>query len=151
MEHRLYIAVAMSSTGRCGSGLAFILLSEDEEVVEQAFSRPAASSYRLELGALLEGLKRTQLGANIWVSSESVFINRMIGNDWLELWQSRHWYGRANTDLLKRIYPYRDNLRIARNRNEELSQKCLALAQEQAGRYRDYKYRFIPISDQSKE
>lgn len=150
MEHRLYIAGACSSTGRGGSGLAFILLSQGEEVVEQAFSRPTAFSYRLELEALLEGLKRTQLGATIWVSSESVFINRMIGNDWLELWQSRHWYGRANTDLLKRIYPYRDFLRIARGCDEKISEKCLEMAREQAGRYRDYKYRFISTSDRKK-
>lgn len=148
MECRLYIAGAICSTGRKGSGFAFILLSKGGEVVEQAFSRPTTSSYRLELEALLEGLKRAQQGALVWVSSESIFINRMIGNDWLELWQSRHWYGRSNTDLLKKIYPYREYLRISRDGNEELSKKCLEMAQ---GHYRDYKYRFIPISHRDKD
>ena len=97
-----------SCEGNPGPGGWGMVWVENDEIVEQKLGTdPATTNNRMELTALIEGMKLVPPGTSTVVYSDSNLAVRTL-NEWASGWEARGWKRKRgpveNVDLVKQAY-----------------------------------------------
>ena len=99
--------VVLYADGACSGnpgvgGWACVLSHPAKELVLKG-SAPFTTNQRMELAAVLAGLRALKRPARVKIVSDSKYVTDGI-SQWLPIWASRKWSKVANTDFWKPIY-----------------------------------------------
>lgn len=123
MRIRIYTDGACS--GNPGPGGWAVVVTAQEGIATLHGSHIATTNNRMELTAVIEGLKyilRSKCNLHetvdtIDVHSDSAYVVNAINNDWISLWKSRSWMTQSgkevkNQDLWKELVSVLDQAKI---------------------------------------
>ncbi len=127
-------------------GWAFIVIRDGQKIYEAAGSENPSSNQRMELKAILEGLKYAasirRPNEKVVIYSDSAYAINCYHQDWYIRWLENGWLNInkqpvANMDLWVEIVPYFDNFwydfrKVKGHSNVFWNEECDKKAQEQA-------------------
>ena len=132
--------VALYTDGACSGnpgigGYAGILIYGD---VKKEYSDAQTTNNRMEVIAVIEGLKRLKYPCNVDVYSDSAYTVNTFLNGWIYAWRKNGWKkadGKAvlNTDLWEELYTLTQTHsvtfhKVAGHADNELNNRCDELA-----------------------
>ena len=100
--------VKMYTDGACSGnpgpgGYAAILQYKDnlgdEHIKQITGSRKNTTNNRMELQAVIEGLKAIKYPVNVQIYSDSKYVTDAFNKKWIDRWVEDHFEGRKNQDL----------------------------------------------------
>ncbi|MEJ7787214.1 MAG: ribonuclease H [Solirubrobacteraceae bacterium] len=91
--------------GQPGGWACVLRQKRDGEWVEREISGAAESTTnnRMELTALMEGLRALRRPCNVVVYTDSEYVANPFIKGWLPIWKARNWSKVKNSDLWKEI------------------------------------------------
>lgn len=108
---------------------------------------PATTNNRMELTAVIEGLKRTPVGAEVTIYSDSAYVVNAFLQDWFAGWRRRGWRNSKgdpveNQDLWQELWRLAQERRVkwvkvkghAGNRFNEMADRAAVEAIKSLGR-----------------
>ena len=127
-------------------GWAFYALREGNDFYHKSGSVPMTTNQRMELLAILEGLKYAQgirqKGEKVIIYSDSAYAINCYMQEWYNNWRTNGWYNSkkqpvANQDLWQEIIPFFDNFwydfrKVEGHTGNYWNEQCDALAQLEA-------------------
>jgi ribonuclease HI len=97
-----------SSSGNPGPGGYAAVITDGKMVWEIGDYEPKTTNNRMELKAVIEGLKKIEIGESVKIITDSSYVVRGIG-EWIEGWIMNNWITKtkqqvANQDLWQELY-----------------------------------------------
>lgn len=92
-----------SSTGRVGPGGWAYLLRFGEHAKEDAGYAKDTTNNRMELQAMLEGLRALTRSCDVVVHTDSEYVMKAFTHGWIVKWERKNWHGVKNVDLWQAI------------------------------------------------
>lgn len=94
-------------------GWAYIMVSEDLEFEHSGYEHYTTNN-RMELKAVIEGLKLTKPTENIQVFTDSAYVVNCFEKDWRTKWERNNWLTSkktevSNSDLWKELFSLVDS------------------------------------------
>lgn len=84
-------------------GFGTVILYEGEEYqISKGYTK--TTSNRMELMAIIEGLKTIGEGNDVVVYSDSRYVTNQYNRNWVDKWVRNNFAGKANQDLVKELY-----------------------------------------------
>ena len=129
-----------SSLGNPGPGGYAGILQYGSRTKEYRGGEPMTTNNRMELRAVIEGLKLLKEPCDVTVVSDSSYVVKAI-NEWLDGWIAKGFKKVKNVDLwqayLEAAKPHRIKAVWVRGHDgHEQNERCDAMAREEARRYR---------------
>ncbi|OQX73991.1 MAG: ribonuclease HI [Campylobacteraceae bacterium 4484_4] len=125
-----------SSLGNPGPGgyCAILKYKQNEKIISG--SEPETTNNRMELKAVIEGLKQLKEPCHVTITSDSSYVVKAI-NEWLKNWVKKDFKNVKNPDLwreyLEVARPHRIKAVWVRGHNGHLeNEKCDKIAREEA-------------------
>ena len=101
-------AVCKGNPGRGGYGIV-IMTKINDKIYKKEFSKgyKLTTNNRMELLAVIEGLKKLKFSCNVNLYSDSSYVVNAINKKWLDNWQKTNWENNTvkNIDLWKQLIP----------------------------------------------
>ncbi len=73
-------------------GWAYLILdASNNELGDGSGSNPSTTNNRMEMTAVIEGLKRTEAGEVIEIYSDSAYVVNCFRDNWIAGWKKRGW------------------------------------------------------------
>ena len=117
-------------------GWAFILLFGNAYLKETGYAEKTTNN-RMELTAVIEGLKRLKEPCEVTLYSDSNYVLKPISEKWLDGWQKIDFAGKQNSDLWKEFLEiskmHKINVvKVLGHSKITLNEQCDILAKEAA-------------------
>lgn len=81
-------------------GWAFIILNEQEEVINKSFGSEAeTTNQKMELKAVIESLKKIEKDEEVEVHSDSAYVVNCFLEGWMEDWKENGWKNSAKKSV----------------------------------------------------
>ena len=133
-----------SSLGNPGPGGYGVILRYGNIEKELSGGEADTTNNKMELKAVLEGLKALKQPCEVEIVSDSSYVVKGI-NEWLENWKKRDFKKVKNPDLWKEYIsvskPHKIKATWVRGHNgHEENERCDKLAKEEALKFKEGKY-----------
>lgn len=137
-------------------GWAYVLIADGKKAASRAGGAPETTNNRMELMAVINGLKAMERGSKLTVRSDSQYVINAFTKGWVEKWKANGWSRSgdelANRDLWKTLYLLAQSHTIEwkwirGHAGEQYNELCDRMATQAAQAYADGELVPIP-SDQ---
>lgn len=102
-KYQLYTDGACSGNPGPGGYAALILENDNQELEEISGSEEDTTNNRMELKAVIEGLKRVPKGSSVELFSDSTYVLKGLSK-WIKTWKSNGWKTASKKMLPIKIY-----------------------------------------------
>ena len=139
-KYQLYTDGACSGNPGPGGYAAIILEDGNQELVKISGSEKDTTNNRMELKAVIEGLKRIPKGSSVEIYSDSTYVLKGLSK-WLKTWRSNGWKTASKKNVAnKDLWQHLDKLisdyqlefqKVKSHSGDEYNEKVDSLAQNE--------------------
>jgi len=101
LKYELWTDGACNSTTKVGSW-AFVIVKDEKMLEESSGKVLNTTNNRMELQAVIKGLKRFSPNAHVEVISDSAYVVDCFKNHWYVKWRKMNWHGSSGKEVKNR-------------------------------------------------
>lgn len=141
--------IELYTDGACsfnpGPGGWGIVMICDGKIYEKGGFCEHTTNNRMELNAVVEGLKKIKSKANVTIYTDSAYVHNAFAQDWIGLWLRKNWKNSenkpvANKDLWQELIALVNKhnvtwVKVKGHADNEFNNKCDKIATDQVAQF----------------